>query len=175
MLQTNVYSGFGMLYFRDGSYYIGNFKDGKQHAFGIYKWSDGRSYEGYWWDGEKHGIGRFYQSQQSQARFGLWEHNKRYIQFYGLRADGVTDIDEVHMRQEGIWMGTEHIMLDYRLEFKFPESSQQVQEYATFNRAPNFMMRVRQMDQVAQRLIGDKDIKEIMTKTVKELELRKDI
>jgi len=60
MLQTNVYSGFGMLYFRDGSYYIGNFKDGKQHAFGIYKWSDGRSYEGYWWDGEKHGIGRFY-------------------------------------------------------------------------------------------------------------------
>lgn len=59
------------------------------------------------------------------------------------------------MRQEGILLGDDHVMVDYRLEFKFPDSANCVQEYATFNRAPNFMLRVRQMHQTSRRVIVD--------------------
>ena len=36
----------------DGSVYVGEVKDGKEHGRGTYTWPDGTKYEGEWKDGE---------------------------------------------------------------------------------------------------------------------------
>jgi len=46
-----------IIYFKDGSYYKGNFKQNKFHRYGKMYWSDGRVYNGLWENGLMNGIG----------------------------------------------------------------------------------------------------------------------
>ncbi|MDA7709248.1 caspase family protein [bacterium] len=43
----------------NGSRYIGEWKDGKEHGQGIFIWADGEEYIGQWMNGKKHGQGTY--------------------------------------------------------------------------------------------------------------------
>ena len=45
--------------YEDGSVYVGEVKDGKEHGRGIETYPDGTRYEGEYKDGKKHGRGIF--------------------------------------------------------------------------------------------------------------------
>ena len=45
------------IYFDDGSFYVGEVKDGKYDGRGTYTYPDGEKYEGEFKDGKRHGRG----------------------------------------------------------------------------------------------------------------------
>lgn len=56
-------NGHGILYFKDGGHYEGEWKDDKMHGFGKLYYENGKiAYEGHWDNDEFNGQGRVYNS-----------------------------------------------------------------------------------------------------------------
>lgn len=54
-------NGEGTFYYKDGGYYVGNWKDNKMNGYGkLYYESDKLAYEGQWYRDEFHGRGKIY-------------------------------------------------------------------------------------------------------------------
>ena len=79
------------------------------------------------------------------------------------------------MRSEGVLIGDDHVIIDYRLDFKFPESESKVFDFASFNRAPLFLSKVKQMRLLTEKYVPDKRIKGCIDNVLSELESRKDV
>ena len=45
--------------YKDGSVYIGNYKDGRRHGKGTFTWENGNKYKGNWQNGKMSGIGTY--------------------------------------------------------------------------------------------------------------------
>ena len=54
----NMLSGFGVVCFRDGRIYEGEWSSGAQQGYGVMTWPDGWVYEGNWRKNEPRGRGR---------------------------------------------------------------------------------------------------------------------
>ena len=52
-------NGYGTATWADGSKYVGEHKDGKQHGQGTYTWANGNKYVGEYKDGKYHGQGTY--------------------------------------------------------------------------------------------------------------------
>lgn len=85
--------------FDDGSYYVGQLKDGVPHGQGVMRWPDGGGYEGEWRSGNREGGGRA-TWPDGRTFSGSWEHNEpqrgRWTirdgrTFTGQRVDGLPD------------------------------------------------------------------------------------
>ena len=63
---SSQYHGKGKITYKDGSYYDGEWENGKRHGFGIEWLYDGSSYRGYYQDDKRHGQGTYY-SQNKQS------------------------------------------------------------------------------------------------------------
>ena len=58
--------------FVDGSYYKGEFKNGKMHGFGQYNWKNtGHWYEGQYRENSREGKGKYYYNN-SRFKEGKW-------------------------------------------------------------------------------------------------------
>lgn len=64
---------YGLEWYADGSFYAGEFLKGVCHGSGMFVRTDGNRYEGEWKDGMKHGKGIFYHLNKGQMQKGLWE------------------------------------------------------------------------------------------------------
>jgi hypothetical protein len=51
--------GQGLLLWRDGKKYEGNFVNDMRDGMGLFQWGDGRIYDGPWKEGKQHGVGKF--------------------------------------------------------------------------------------------------------------------
>ena len=51
--------GQGVLTWRDGKRYEGQFVNDKREGHGVFVWADGRKYIGSWKAGKQHGIGTY--------------------------------------------------------------------------------------------------------------------
>ena len=61
--------------YNDGSYYVGDWKDGKREGYGIKYYIDGTVYKGQWRNDNKHGQGSI--TYLNGVKFiGQWENNK---------------------------------------------------------------------------------------------------
>jgi len=69
--KKNKMHGRGLLVWRDGKRYEGEFVNDKRDGKGTFIWKDGRKYEGDWQDGKQHGIGIF-TSKDHQVKKGEW-------------------------------------------------------------------------------------------------------
>lgn len=49
--------GKGILTWKNGKKYNGEFNNNKREGKGICVWKDGRKYDGMWLDGKEHGMG----------------------------------------------------------------------------------------------------------------------
>ena len=63
----------------DGSKYVGEWKDGKQHGQGIYTWADGEKYVGEYKDGKSHGQGTNTWANGNKY-VGAWQDDKQHGQ-----------------------------------------------------------------------------------------------
>jgi len=74
----NLMHGAGVLTFRDGRKYTGNFvKDKMEGPHGVFVWNDGRKYEGEYYDDKKHGYGMF--SWPDGRKYeGSWLYGKQH-------------------------------------------------------------------------------------------------
>lgn len=54
--------GFGLKYYKNGSFYIGEWKFGKRHGNGQLSEADGTIYKGEWYNDKKHGNGKIYKN-----------------------------------------------------------------------------------------------------------------
>lgn len=64
--------GYGLCWYPDGSFYSGEFSKGVRHGSGMFVRTDGNRYEGEWKDGAKHGNGRFFHLDKGQMQEGVW-------------------------------------------------------------------------------------------------------
>ena len=64
-------NGHGTEIYKDGSTYVGEFKDGKYHGQGTYTFSDGRKYVGEFKDGKQNGQGTH-----------TWSDGRKYVGEY---------------------------------------------------------------------------------------------
>ncbi|MDC1524691.1 caspase family protein [Planktomarina temperata] len=63
----------------NGSRYIGEWKDGKEHGQGIFIWADGEEYIGQWMNGKKHGQGTY--TYPSGGKYvGQWKKGEKHGQ-----------------------------------------------------------------------------------------------
>ena len=65
-------NGVGTYTWRDGSKYVGEWKDGNQHGQGTQTWANGQKYVGEWKDGLQHGQGTSTNSL-GKTKTGVWE------------------------------------------------------------------------------------------------------
>ena len=63
--------GYGVLRWRDGKKYEGNFVNDKREGQGTFIWADGRKFIGDWKAGKQHGVGT-YISKDGVQRQGQW-------------------------------------------------------------------------------------------------------
>lgn len=68
-------SGRGVLTYRDGSRYVGEFKDGDPFGQGTCFYSNGDKYVGAWAEHSPHGEGIMYYAN-GRVRGGIWEHGR---------------------------------------------------------------------------------------------------
>lgn len=114
--------GHGVIIYKDGNIYEGQFRDDKRTGYGVYIWTDGKKYEGWWYDSKQHGLGKSYDSNKSsKTKYGLWEHGKRLL-WYDPQI--VQDIKK------------KKIM--YHEDFEKPNSVHMVERNATFDRPLTF-------------------------------------
>ena len=67
--------GRGVLTWKDGRKYEGNFKKDKKEGFGVFTFRDGRVYEGQWKDGLQHGKGVL--KKHNVLSEGMWWKGRR--------------------------------------------------------------------------------------------------
>jgi hypothetical protein len=79
----------------DGSYYIGETRNGKPHGKGKKIWNDGENYDGYWVDGKKHGKGK-YTWANGKTYEGDWVDNKK-------QGKGITISSKGALLYDGDW------------------------------------------------------------------------
>ena len=72
-------NGPGTETYKDGSSYVGVFKDGERNGQGTYTYSDGDKYEGEWKDGKYHGQGT-YTFKDGSKYVGEWKDDKYHGQ-----------------------------------------------------------------------------------------------
>ncbi len=53
-------NGYGLLRFKNGQAYEGQFKDGNYDGYGVYTWDNGQAYAGQWKNGKRQGEATFY-------------------------------------------------------------------------------------------------------------------
>ena len=76
--------GVGKYIWSDKKQYEGQYVNGKKHGFGVYQWPDGRLYKGYWKDGKQHGLAEYQVTQPT-----VMGHNNKATQSrYGLWKEG---------------------------------------------------------------------------------------
>ena len=73
-LQLILQSLFSNIY-DDGSYYIGDFRDGLRHGNGEYHWNSGKVYNGQWENGKCNGHGT-YTYPDGTKKTGKWKDDK---------------------------------------------------------------------------------------------------
>jgi len=67
--------GFGVHLWKDGTVYVGQWRDDLKEGEGVYFYSDGHSYQGPFEGDERHGVGVYtYPGRKKKA---LWENGKR--------------------------------------------------------------------------------------------------
>lgn len=76
MYQNDMRHGHGKIFFAEGHYYEGDFKEGEVTGEGKMVWSDGRYYEGSFIQGRKEGKG-VYCWNDNQCYKGDWKEDKR--------------------------------------------------------------------------------------------------
>ncbi len=69
----NSLPGHGTLNFKDGSYFVGKWKNGKVSGHGTFYYSNGDRYEGNWKNGKRDGQGTYY---WADGRYYVGEFNK---------------------------------------------------------------------------------------------------
>ena len=55
-MSNGVINGKGKFLYQDGSYYEGEFVNGKKCGYGVYKWDNDKYYEGKWKNDKQNGI-----------------------------------------------------------------------------------------------------------------------
>ena len=76
----------------DGSFYMGEIKDGKMHGQGEYHWADGGWYKGTWEKDQMHGQGERHWSNGEWCK-GTWKKDQMHGQFEYYNADGRVSIN----------------------------------------------------------------------------------
>ena len=79
--------------FKDGSKYVGEWKDGKRHGQGTSTWASGAKYVGEYKDGKEHGHGTHYRGNGDKY-VGEWKDRKRHGQGTMSWADGAKYVGE---------------------------------------------------------------------------------
>ncbi len=80
----------GVFVWTDGRKYEGEYFDDKKHGYGVFSWPDGRRYEGSWLYGKQHGKGSIIMVENNEKikYNGEWEDGKRIRWFNKEMADG---------------------------------------------------------------------------------------
>lgn len=81
-IKNNIPHGEGTLTYPDGTEYVGQWKDGKEHGQGIVRWrvdGDTAWYSGEWVDGKWHGNGIFSYPDGTKYE-GKWKEGERHGQ-----------------------------------------------------------------------------------------------
>ena len=73
---TYCAEGEGRYEYKGGTYYIGEFKDGKPHGEGVVYYSDGARYEGEWKYDNLNGYGTVYTKDNIASRTGYWKDGR---------------------------------------------------------------------------------------------------
>lgn len=87
-------SGYGYSFNTDGSYYVGELKDGKKSGFGVFYYDNGSHYDGYWEENQKQGDGKFYFNDDLYYR-ARWSGNKMVDCKLEYNASVYTDVNGV--------------------------------------------------------------------------------
>ena len=80
-------NGHGTETYKDGSTYVGEWKDGKHHGQGTYTWSNGEKYIGEFKDGKRHGEG-FMLFTDGGNYYGVWKDGINHGQGKYTTSDG---------------------------------------------------------------------------------------
>ena len=67
-------NGKGKFTYQDGSFYEGEFVNGKKNGYGIYKWDNDKYYEGKWKNDKQNGYGVYY--DKNKVIKGFWIDGK---------------------------------------------------------------------------------------------------
>ena len=66
--------GKGLLIWKDGNRYLGNFYLDKRQGRGVFTWKDGRTYDGSFQNSKQHGEGVY--TKNGVKKKGMWENGK---------------------------------------------------------------------------------------------------
>ena len=66
--------GIGELIWKDGSKYVGSFKEDIRHGFGKFEWANGKTYIGNWINGKQHG--KAIMIFKNNKKTGIWDLGK---------------------------------------------------------------------------------------------------
>ena len=69
--------GYGVMWYPDGSKYIGKFQDGLRHGQGILRGADNSIYNGAWENDNRHGFGTYKAADMSETYRGWYKNNMR--------------------------------------------------------------------------------------------------
>ena len=84
--------GVGILKFKGGNEYTGEFINDKREGYGVYRWSDSRKFKGWWYDNKQHGLGVYYSPDNGdKPRFGIWQMGKRLRYLSEIEASQILD------------------------------------------------------------------------------------
>ena len=88
-------SGLGYSFNSDGSFYIGEFLNGKKNGFGQFYYDNGSHYDGYWRNDHKQGEGRFF-FNKGLYYSGKWNENKMVDCKLEFTSSGNDDINGIY-------------------------------------------------------------------------------
>ena len=92
---------FGTYTWRDGTKYVGEYKDNKRHGQGTYTYASGDKYVGNFKDDVRHGQGTFTFAASGNKYVGNFKDNKRHGQGTFTFVDGTRDA--------GFYMNDEYV------------------------------------------------------------------
>lgn len=88
-------SGLGYSFNSDGSFYVGEFNEGKKSGFGQFYYDNGSHYDGYWKNDQKQGEGRFFFNKDLYYS-GKWNENKMVECKLEYISSGSNDINGIY-------------------------------------------------------------------------------
>ena len=74
-IEGDCNNGYGTFTWSDGSKYVGEWKNSKEHGQGTYTYASGSKYVGEHKDGKRHGQGT-YTFASGTVKKGIWKNNK---------------------------------------------------------------------------------------------------
>jgi len=93
--KINKPHGTGIMTWKNGDQYIGNWKHGKRSGLGTMYWrADGTSHYGFWEDDKRHGEGRTTNTKGVVLQ-GNWENDNPIDMFTARWPDAVKGLDQV--------------------------------------------------------------------------------